>query len=71
MRKELVKKLKKQGERPAELKKRYKEQIQRIKDSFPKESANRILKDLNYEDFLKDTLKKKLLKDKRSEDKEG
>lgn len=68
MRKELIKELEKRGEKAEELRRRYERQVQKIKDSFPKESAERILDDLTYEDFLKDVLDKKLLKDKRSQE---
>lgn len=68
MRKELIKKLEERGEKPEKLRKRYKKQIEKIKENFPKESAQRILKDLSYEDFLKETLEEKLLKDRKGKE---
>lgn len=68
MRKDLIKKLQRRGFDPEDLKKKYKKQVQRIRENFPQESARRILKDLDYETFLKNTLKKGTLKDKTSED---
>ena len=42
-----------------DLKKKYKEQVETIKKNFPKESADRILKDLTFQKYVENLVNKK------------